>query len=84
MLPESVNSLYKSLKAVILQFKSPAFGSYFLKKARDEYDSINAKFCEGKDEKAIEKYLKEQGELLEILKRQTTIYNMFYDDSSAI
>ncbi|AFN83785.1 hypothetical protein EROM_091690 [Encephalitozoon romaleae SJ-2008] len=84
MLPESVNNLYKNLESVILQFKSPAFGSYFLKKAKDEYNDIYTRSCGKKDERAIERYLKDQEELLDILRRQTTIYNMFYDDSSGI
>ncbi|ADM12299.1 uncharacterized protein Eint_091710 [Encephalitozoon intestinalis ATCC 50506] len=84
MVPESVNNLYKDLESVILQFKSPAFGNYFLKKAKEEFDNISIQTSKQKDEGAIERYLKDQGELLDVLRRQTTIYNMFYDESSGI
>ncbi|CCI73983.1 ECU09_1695 [Encephalitozoon cuniculi GB-M1] len=84
MLPESVSNLYKDLRSVACRFKSPAFGSYFLGKVEDDFKDIKLKSCDGKDERAIERYLEEQGKLLDVLKRQTDIYNMFYDDSSWI
>lgn len=83
MLP-SVNNLYKALRSTISQFKSPAFRSYFLRKADHDFNNIELKPNGEEQAHGIEKYLKEQGELLYALRRQTVIYNMFYDEKSRI
>jgi hypothetical protein len=84
MLPEKVNDLYSTLRATIMNFKSPAFREYFLKKADDDFYGIELKTNGEKRPCAMKRYLEEQSELLDVLKRQTVIYNMFYDDKNRI
>lgn len=84
MLPDSVNSLYRDLRDTILRFKSPAFGRYFLKKAEDDFNDVRLRAGSKEDSNAVKRYLAEQGELLDVLRRQTVIYNMFYDKTSGI
>lgn len=76
---EQAQSIYAQLVRVVKEFKSPAFQSYFLRKAHDDYKSLpKERSC------AIKKYLEDQGDLLDLMKRQTVIYNMFYDKQSNI
>lgn len=84
MLPESVNNLYRKLRSTILEFRSPAFRSYFLRKAENQFNDIALSPDEEGRVCAMKKYLEEQGELLDVLNRQTVIYNMFYDEESQI
>jgi hypothetical protein len=82
MLPDGVSNLYSSLKSAIMQFKSPAYRGYFLKKAEDDFHGIELGPDGGRRPCAMKKYLEEQGELLDVLKRQAVIYNMFHDEKS--
>lgn len=84
MLPDSVGNLYKRLRSAIMQFRSPAFRRYFLRKAEEDLNGIELEPRGEEQGCGVRKYLEEQGELLEVLKRQTVIYNMFYDDRSQI
>lgn len=78
MVPDSVRSLYESLRSTISQFRSPAFRTYFLRKADEDFSGVAL------SEGGMARYLEEQGELEDILKRQTVIYNMFHDEGSRI
>lgn len=83
MLPEQVSSLYEKLKTTINNFSSPAFRAYFLRKAQNDFD--NTQMANGEQRVcAMKKYLSDQGELLDVLKRQTVIYNMFRDENSQV
>lgn len=84
MLLEKVNDLYKELTSTIRQFKSLAFKDYFLKKAEEDFKSIKVKPNGEKRPCAMKAYLETQENLLDTLKRQTVIYNMYNDDTSRI
>eukprot|EP00866_Antonospora_locustae_P001904 jgi/Antlo1/1904/2387 len=81
---EQATDLYRKLVKTVKKFKSPAFRTYFLRKSHDDYKSLQSEIDEGKYECAIKKYMKEQSELLDAMKRQTVIYNMFYDEENNI
>lgn len=81
---EKASELYKQLVQTVERFKSPAFRSYFLRKSKKDYDALRSEIRKGKYNCAIKKYMEEQGDLLDVMKRQTVIYNMFYDDKSNI
>lgn len=77
-------SLYRQLVDTVQKFKSPAFRYYFSKKANEDYYSLGKDLKKGKYNCVIKKYLEEQKDMLDIMKRQTVIYNMFYDKDSNI
>ncbi|KAM0672688.1 hypothetical protein CWI42_110120 [Ordospora colligata] len=84
MLPKSVVDVYNELKMVALGFKSPAFRAFFTTKAEEDFNGIKYMKESKEKDSAVKKYLEEQGELKDVLKRQSVIYNMFYDDASRI
>lgn len=84
MLPESVNTLYGSLRSVIQRFKAPALRAYFLRKAESDFNGIERRADGERRTCGMKAYLETQGMLLDVLKRQTVIYNMFHDESSNI
>lgn len=77
-------TLYESLKKTIQEFKSPAFRTFFKEKAQDDYKKLINDIDHGKYSCVLEKYIKEQSDLKEVLKRQSYIYNMNYDQGSNI
>ncbi|KAH9410785.1 hypothetical protein HK407_11g16320 [Ordospora pajunii] len=84
MLPNSVVDIYNDLKKVAFGFKSPAFRAFFTTKADEDFNGIKYMKESKEKDSAVKKYLEEQGELRDVLKRQSIIYNMFYDDTSRI
>ena len=82
---ERAENLYKRLIETVKAFKSPAFRQYFLRTARSDYNAMKKEAKNGRDSvSAIKNYIDTQKGTLETMKRQTAIYNMFYDDSSNI
>lgn len=84
MLPSTVTDLYKSLVETVSQFKSPAYKSYFKRKVNEDFKDLWNLSNDGKKSCIVKKYIEKQNDLLDIMKRQTVIYNMFYDDKNQI
>lgn len=80
MLP-IVKQSFKDLLSVIQNFKSPAYKDFFKRKAVGDFNEIKNNI----DRKCkVTQYLENQKDLIDVLKRQTVIYNMFYDSKSEI
>ncbi|WUR02992.1 uncharacterized protein VNE69_03205 [Vairimorpha necatrix] len=84
MIPSNVKDIYKNLLQAIGQFKSPAYKSFFTRKVNEDFTELKNQINNGKKSCVVKKYLEEQGDFLDVLKRQTVIYNMFYDDKNQI
>lgn len=81
---QQATNIYNTLLKTIQQFQSPVFQNYFEKKARDDYTTLIGKIDEGKYKCVLPKYIEEQKNLNDTLKRQSQIYNMYYDRTSNI
>ncbi|KCZ77716.1 hypothetical protein H311_01270 [Anncaliia algerae PRA109] len=81
---EEAKSIFNSLVEVIKTFKSPTYKSFFLKKADEDFNELHRQIQNGKNKCVINPYINKQKDLLDVLKRQTVIYNMYYDENSNI
>lgn len=81
---EEAKSVYCSLVEVIKSFKSPAIKSFFLRKADEDFTELNSKIKEGKFSCVIKPFVSKQKDLIDVLKRQSVVYNMYFDKNSNI
>ncbi|RVD91754.1 hypothetical protein TUBRATIS_17780 [Tubulinosema ratisbonensis] len=79
---EEARSVYSTLIDVVKSFKSPAIKSFFLRKADEDFSELNKKITEGKFTCVIKPYLTKQKDLIDVLKRQSVVYNMYFDKNS--
>ena len=68
-LQAEAQKLYKEMLRVSSQFKDPNFKAYFVRIANDDFTS-----------KPTDAFLTAQRNNLELLKRQTTVHNMYYSE----
>ncbi|TBU08252.1 hypothetical protein CWI36_0163p0010, partial [Hamiltosporidium magnivora] len=71
--------LYANLLKIISRFKSQNFREYFSRKANEDFEFLQSELEKGKNTCAIKKYMEEQNNLMDVLKRQTKIYNLYND-----
>lgn len=81
---EKAVNLFNNLTKTINKFKSPGYKSYFLHKSVEDFGALTEELKKGRYSCVIKKYIEEQSELLDILKRQTVIYNMYRDDNNTL
>ncbi|AFZ80190.1 hypothetical protein BEWA_030430 [Theileria equi strain WA] len=78
-----LKSTLSRVKDAALKFKNPGFSSYFFQKAED-----NLKILEAKGDSVcpqeVQKLLQEYQELEQILNRQTTVQNLYYNDQPMV
>ncbi|TBU11368.1 protein transport protein Yif1 [Hamiltosporidium tvaerminnensis] len=74
--------LYANLLKIISKFKSQNFREYFSRKANEDFEFLQSELEKGKNTCAIKKYMEEQNNLMDVLKRQTKIYNLYNDKDS--
>lgn len=84
MLPSTAVEIYNSLLKTVGEFKSPAYRNFFTRKANEDFKNLKDVSNDGKKVCVVEKYIEAQRDLIDIMKRQSLIYNMFYDDKSGI
>lgn len=84
MLPSTAVEIYNSLLKAVGEFKSPAYRNFFTRKANEDFKTLKSQSNDGKKVCVVEKYIDTQRDLIDVMKRQTLIYNMFYDEKSGI
>ncbi|EOB13603.1 hypothetical protein NBO_65g0007 [Nosema bombycis CQ1] len=84
MIPSKAVEIYNSLLEIVKEFKSPAYKNFFIRKANEDFSTLKNVSENGKKSCVVDKYIEEQKDLIDVMKRQTVIYNMFYDEKSGI
>lgn len=75
-------ALFNALKSAASNFNSPLYKSYFTQLSIDNYNNLMDNIDKGKFKCVLGKYIKSNEELLDTLKRQSVIYNMYRDNTS--
>lgn len=77
MVSRRVQQLYRDLLHASSSLKDKNFREYFLRITKDDFRTIRPKMTESE-------FVEKQLENLKVLRRQSTIHNMYYTDSFTV